>query len=1511
MAVKRKFIGRTIPRRAASGKSSASRKEKSEKSEQMQPVSTGESETVCGLDNPFASVEEDPFAAIDKDPFAALEQSSAPSDAAKEADDSEGEGATICGDASPFEEAPSEESAAASGESSESDDEGEGATICGDASPFDEDASAADVSADAAQEQSAEDASEGATVCGDVGDLPFADEPSAEAAAPAAEEEAEVEDEGATVCGLPSVEDFEALSEADDGQKQDAANDAKKGDEPPAGDLPFESAADADDEEEDEDAEAATQFLTAVGDFGDDDEDAESGHASSSESAASADEAGKAADTAGQNASGTSEKAGKGEDAAQAAQGAAAAQLFVPKISKGKSGSLRRSPLRPSASEKDKASESSRPAAAMTMEVSKPDVFAEAAAKPAPIPVGLRPTLEMPAVAAPPKAKVKTPEKDRATGEFPAVKAHPEGEGSAGMTLDLFPSAAASAEGGDAKPPADSTALALAPTSESAKNRPTMEIPAVTVDSSAGKKAHALPGGATKSGEMRAVTKSGSRTKTGETKAVTKSGVTKSGVTKSGVTKDGTGKGKKNSFVFQPGDMVNHYELIRLLGKGGMGSVFLARDTKLGRRVAIKFLHTKDKDLGRRFILEARTTARVGHENIVIIYEADEFNGMPYMVLEYLQGSELTKLLTNQPMPPGRVAELMVPVLRALVRAHSEGIVHRDLKPDNVMLTDSGTVKVMDFGISKVLEGDDKGDSDKADKDSAKKGDDKSLANDSSGMTRAGAIVGTLAYMSPEQWRAKGIDHRTDLWAAGIMLFRMLSGKHPLEGLSGMQLAIVGDYKHKMPSLRDVMPQLPNDLIDLVDKALQKRKEQRWEDAASMLEALEAFLPGRARKLKVDQSPYAGLSAFQEADADRFFGRNNEIAAVVNRLRDQALLGIVGASGSGKSSIVRAGVLPALKRSGENWECLVIRPGRSPIHALAEVLSPMSASLAISKDDALAMGNLEERIRKEPGYAGSLLRNRARQSKCNQLLFIDQFEELYTQVGDLDERLAFTAALTSIADDPSSPTRVILSIRSDFLDRVAEDMVFMNELSQGLIFLIAPNRNGLRDAIVQPAEMAGFTFESEDIVNEMLDHLASTPGALPLLQFAASKLWDSRDVSRKMLTVAGYRALGGIAGALATHADAVLNEMPSSSQDLARAIFLRLITPERTRAIVSMSELDELSHDADELKRVVNQLVQARLLVVQTSGGNSTVEIVHESLVHTWPTLKRWLDETGEDAPFLEALRNATKQWQFKNYDKDQLWRGKQADEAERFMEKGKLAGIPDAQLDYLDAVIAQKKRAARNKRLAQIIGGTFLVCLAVGSTLFAGYAFQLQKEAQESAEVAKIEKQNAEKQTKVANEAKAQVEGLLTEATEARKKAESAQKEAEAAEQKAVASQKEAEASKEEAEKALKVAQQKEKERSIAEARARQAAADLALKNKDLAKTLKMAEAARIAARNAQKGAERNAQLARRQEQVARQAEEKALKAAQEVAALLLQEQERVQRLQDQLGSPVIDDLK
>ncbi|MDR0965326.1 MAG: protein kinase [Myxococcales bacterium] len=967
-------------------------------------------------------------------------------------------------------------------------------------------------------------------------------------------------------------------------------------------------------------------------------------------------------------------------------------------------------------------------------------------------------------------------------------------------------------------------------------------------------------------------------------------------------TKDKDGGDAKSAFAFAPGDMVNHYELIRLLGKGGMGSVFMARDNKLGRRVAIKFLHTKDQELARRFILEARTTARCGHENIVIIYEADEFKSMPYMVLEYLQGNTLTKLMDgSQPMPPARVAELMVPVVRALVRAHAEGIVHRDLKPDNVMITESGTVKVLDFGISKVLESDDKDASEEIDIPQKKEKAEGSyeqtmdLAAESSDLTRSGAIVGTLAYMSPEQWRAKGIDHRTDIWATGIMLFRMLSTKHPLHGKTGMELAITGDYKHQMPSLRDFAPTLPSDLIDIVDKCLKKRKEQRWNNAAELLEALETFLPGRTRKLKIDESPYTGLSAFQEADADRFFGRNSEISAAVNRVREQPLIGIVGASGSGKSSIVRAGVLPTLKRSGEAWESLVIRPGRSPLKALADALSAEASGATATQGgskplvDVKVSAKAAERIREEPGYAGSVLRARARRDNTNILLFIDQFEELYTQVADLDERLAFTASLTSIADDPSSPLRVVLSIRSDFLERVAEDQVFMSELSQGLIFLIAPNRNGLREAIVQPAEMAGFTFENDSIVNEMLDHLATTSGALPLLQFAASKLWECRDVRRKMLTVEGYQALGGIAGALATHADSVLRELTPSMLKLARAVFLRLVTPERTRAIVSLDEIRELSKDTDELKRLIDQLVRARLLVVQTSGGAATIEIVHESLVHTWPTLRRWLDETGEDAAFLEQLRNAAKQWHAKDHDKALLWRGDMVEDAERFSRRYR-GELPKVQARFLAATFDLKKRAARNRKLA--IGGAFIVLLGllVAAGIVSISMIALRKDAQAQAEIAKQEEAKAQEARGAAELQKQRAEAALTDTKKAQEAAEASA---------AIAQQR------------LERIEEESKRRQAAEERTARAAKDLAQRNVALNAALRQAEEARTVARNAQWGAEKNAQLARSQEMLARQAEERALEAAQEVALMLRQEQERVQRLQDQLGSPVIDELK
>jgi eukaryotic-like serine/threonine-protein kinase len=928
------------------------------------------------------------------------------------------------------------------------------------------------------------------------------------------------------------------------------------------------------------------------------------------------------------------------------------------------------------------------------------------------------------------------------------------------------------------------------------------------------------------------------------------------------LTGDQTGSGA----LLRPGTRIHHYELIRQLGRGGMGSVFLARDTRLGRKVAIKFLHTDNPELTQRFILEARTTARCSHENIVVIYEVGEFRGGPYMVLEYLQGTTLSDLLPKgRRMPAARAVELMAPVVRALACAHEQNIVHRDLKPANILISESGTIKVLDFGIAKVLQSEDQT------REAISDGRAHSVAPprqplhpvdsnvDTAELTRQGAFMGTLPFMAPEQWRPDTpIDHRADIWAVGILLFRMLAGKHPLDPLVGEQLYVTGLLDEPMPRLGDAVPELPPALCEAVDRCLKKRKEERFADALSLLRALEPHLPGRFTQqldLSGSESPYAGLSSFQETDAHRFFGRTREIAAFVHRLADRPLLGVVGTSGSGKSSFVRAGVVPALKGSGEAWESLVVRPGRSPLAALCALVAPLINTSASVQDDLEQQAQIAERLRAEPGYVGQVLRSRARREKRRVLLFVDQFEELYTLVHDPKERLAFTACLAGIADDATAPTRVVLSIRSDFLDRASEDRAFMAELSLGLFFLHAPDRAGLRDALVQPAEMVGYRFEAQELVEHMLDHLETTPGALPLLQFAASRLWDTRDPSHRLLTRHSYETLGGIAGALASHADAVISELSSAHRTLARAVLLRLVTPERTRAIVSVSELLELARDPSDVQQLIDHLVSARLLVVQTDGAaGGTAELVHESLIHSWPALRRWLEESQEDASFLEQLRNAARQWNAKGRDPGLLWRGEVVEEARRFARRFR-GELPSAQRAFLQEVFAQQLRAARRRRALTVGGGVVVAALLAAAAV--------------ALVVIRTAQQDAELQAAAAREAA----GIALEAeAEARKR--------------------------------LEEVRAKEAERQAASQRAEEASFALQEKNSELLRALHRAEQARQNARVAQLDSEQSAEAAR-------DAREDAVKAAKELEKLLAREQSRVRRLQDQLGSPLVEVLK
>jgi serine/threonine protein kinase len=926
-----------------------------------------------------------------------------------------------------------------------------------------------------------------------------------------------------------------------------------------------------------------------------------------------------------------------------------------------------------------------------------------------------------------------------------------------------------------------------------------------------------------------------------------------------------------------PGVRINQYEMIKMIGEGGMGTVFLARDLRLGRRVAIKFLQSNQPELTQRFLVEARATARCQHDNIVVIYEVGEHNQSPYMVLEYLNGKPLTETIKDgQRLPYTRVVEIMMQVLKALECAHGQGIVHRDLKPDNIFIMDSGNLKVLDFGIAKVLEAQTSGGA--VTSGAIRMPSPLELATGSNNaLTRHGTIMGTLKYMSPEQWGIGiEIDHLSDIWACGVLLHRMICGRHPLHPLDGNQLVVTAMLELPMPSMTEAAPpDCPRELIQIVDRCLLKMKDQRWQSATELMRALEPFLPGRrAAELQLDESPYAGLSSFQENDAGKFFGRNREIAAMVTRIRDRPLMAVVGSSGVGKSSFVRAGLVPALKRSGEQWETLVIRPGRKPMEALGALISPMVATAANLADEMDEQKKLVDKLRREPGHLGHLLRGRARRDSRRIMLFVDQFEELYTLVGDHEERAAFTACLAAVADDATSPLRVVLSIRSDFLDRVAEDQGFVQELTQGLFFLGPPNREGLRDAILQPAELAGFKFELAATVDDMLDHLETTPGALPLLQFAAAKLWENRDRARKMLTHQSYAAMGGVAGALASHADRVVQDIGQQKNWLVRAVLLRLVTAERTRAIVPMEELRELSREVGEVQRVVDQMVDARLLVVQTleGGKGSTVEIVHESLIHGWPMLRRWLDETQEDAALVDQLRTAARQWSSKGRSPDLLWRGDTADEAKKFRKRYK-GPLSDVERAFLDEIINYELAVQKRRRSAVISGFVGLGVLVIAAMVALVIIQKSRTEAKRQAVIATKAEQQAEADRKVAVDAKQIAE-------ESQKIAEDKQHQIET--------------DKKQIEDNLRALEEKERQRLAAVTETTE---------------VKHESAEVLAKKNtALKAALEDSRLA---EERAKQNERLAKNAKDQTDLLLKQEQERVKKLQAQIGSPIVDDLK
>jgi WD40 repeat protein/DNA-binding SARP family transcriptional activator len=461
--------------------------------------------------------------------------------------------------------------------------------------------------------------------------------------------------------------------------------------------------------------------------------------------------------------------------------------------------------------------------------------------------------------------------------------------------------------------------------------------------------------------------------------------------------------------------------------------------------------------------------------------------------------------------------------------------------------------------------------------------------------------------------------------------------------------------------------------------------------------ALDPTADAAPRRIE-ERNPYKGLRPFTEADAHDFFGREGLIRRLVTRLGEAGpgsrFLAVVGASGSGKSSVVRAGLVPAIRDGAlggpEDPFVAEMFPGEHPIDELESALLRIAVH---------PVPRLRERL--DSGSRGLLeIVDLVAPGEAEVVIFVDQFEEAFTLTTDERERELFLESLRVAAADPDSRLRVIVTLRADFYDRPLIYPRFGELLAERTEAVPPLTPDELERAIRGPAERIGIRPEP-GLLAEMIADVAHQPGALPLLQYALTELFEHRDEDR--LTLAAYRGIGGIAGALSARADRIYESTEPQGRRATKQVFLRLVAlgegRQDTRRRVSRGELDALDVDQGAIERAVNTFAGHRLLTFdrEPATREPTVEIAHEALLSAWERLRTWIDDAREDLRHERGLARAAAEWRGSGGDPSFLLHGARLEQLESWAATADLA-IGRRERAYLKASVDQHDREQKEE---------------------------------------------------------------------------------------------------------------------------------------------------------------------------------------------------------------------